>query len=187
MTFHHHPDPASIMKPFSVASLLLAVLMTFGASSASAEIIGEDAAACAAGHGPAIQVNIVGLKDRTGEIWLELYPATESDFLRPDQDLVAEGKVFRRTRSRPPASGAVSICIRTPRPGRFTLMLRHNRVGKDKFSVFSDGAGVPSNQPMGRSKPKFDQAIIGVGPTVTVTNIRVQYLRGLRGFAPLDS
>jgi len=175
------------MKSFSVTSFLLAGLMMFAASPASAEIIGEDAAACAAGHGPAIQVNILGLKDRTGEIWLELYPATESDFLRPDQDLVAEGKVFRRTRSKPPASGAVSICVRVPKPGRFTLLLRHNRVGKDKFSVFSDGAGVPSNRPMGRSRPKFDQAIIGVGPTVTVANIRIQYLRGLRGFAPLDS
>ncbi|MEP7005888.1 MAG: hypothetical protein ABI810_07900, partial [Sphingomonas bacterium] len=79
------------MKSFSVASFLLAALMTFAASPASAEIIGEDAAACAAGHGPAIQVNIIGLRDRSGEIWLELYPATESDFLRPDQDLVAEG------------------------------------------------------------------------------------------------
>ena len=155
------------MKSLSVASLFLAVLAMFAISPASAEIIGEDAAACAGGHGPAIQVNIVGLKDRTGEIWLELYPASESDFLRPDQDLVAEGKVFRRTRSRPPASGAVSICVRTPHPGRFTLMLRHNRVGKDKFSLFSDGAGVPSNKPLGRSKPKFDQAVIAVGPTVT--------------------
>jgi len=175
------------MKFFSVATLLLAALSTFAAAPATAEVIGEDAAACVAGHGPAIQVNIVGLKDRTGEIWLELYPATETDFLRPDQDLVAEGKIFRRTRSKPPASGAVSICIRTPHPGRFTLMLRHNRVGKDKFSIFSDGAGLPGNRPMGRSKPKFDQAIIGVGPAVTVANIRVQYLRGLRGFAPLDS
>jgi hypothetical protein len=85
------------MKPFSVASLLLAILMLFGAAPASAEIIGEDAAACAAGHGPAIQVNIVGLKDRTGEIWLELYPASEGDFLRPDQDLVAAAPA----RSRP--------------------------------------------------------------------------------------
>ena len=175
------------MKSLSAVSLLLALLMTFAVSPASAEIIGQDAAVCAAGHGPAIQVNIIGLKDRTGEIWLELYPATESDFLRPDQDLVAEGKVFRRTRSKPPASGAVSICIRTPRPGRFTVLLRHKRVGKDKFSVFSDGAGVPSNKPIGRSKPKFIQAIIDVGPTLTVTNIRLQYLRGLRGFAPLDS
>lgn len=175
------------MKSVSLTGSLLAVLMTLSAAPASAEMIGEDAAVCSGGHGPAIQVNIIGLKDRTGEIWLELYPATESDFLRPDQDLVAEGKVFRRTRARPPASGAVSICVRTPRPGRFTLLLRHNRVGKDKFSVFSDGAGVPSNRPMGRSKPKFDQATISVGPSVTVANIRVQYLRGLRGFAPLDS
>ena len=79
------------MKSLSAASFLLAALMTFAVSPASAEIIGQDAAVCAAGHGPAIQVNIIGLKDRTGEIWLELYPASESVFLRPDQDLVGLG------------------------------------------------------------------------------------------------
>ena len=38
---------------------------------------------------------------------------------------------------------------------------------------------------MGRSRPKVDQAIVNVGNGLTSVTIRVQYLRGLSGFAPL--
>ncbi|MCP3733563.1 DUF2141 domain-containing protein [Sphingomonas sp. RP10(2022)] len=161
--------------------LLLALLL---ATPAAAETIGEDAALCRAGRGPAIQVDVQGLKDRQGEIWLELYPGTEADFLRDDTDLVREGKAFRRTRARVPASGDVSICVRVPRAGRYALLLRHNRTGKDKFSFWSDGVGFPANRPLGRSKPPFAQAIVDAGAGITVVPIRMQYLRGLGGFAP---
>ena len=47
-----------------------------------------------------------GLKDRTGELKLELYPANEADFLKDDRDLMKEGKIFRRIRAPIAASGA---------------------------------------------------------------------------------
>lgn len=166
-----------------VAGLVSCLALT--ASSAGAEQIGQDADLCRAGRGPAIQVNVQGLKDRRGELWLELYPPTPEDFLNADTDLLAQGKVFRRTRSRLPAAGSVEICIQVPRPGRYALMLRHNRVERDKFSVWSDGAGVPANQSLGRSKPRLDQALVTAGPGVTVVAIKMQYLRGF-GFSPLN-
>ena len=165
-------------------ALLLLPATVFAAAPLSAEQIGEDAAACKSGRGPAIQVNVEGLKDRSGEMWLELYPATATDYLRPDMDLVAEGKTFRRTRARLPASGAVEMCVKVPRPGRYALMLRHNRVGRDKFSFWSDGAGVPGNRSLGRSKPTLEQATVNVGAGIAPVSIKVQYLRGF-GFAPL--
>lgn len=167
--------------PFTLAAALCAVL---SAATASAEVIGADAAACRSGHGPAIQVNIAGLKDRTGEIWLELYPNSEADFLRDDTDLMKEGKTFRRTRGRLPASGDTAICVRVPRAGRYALLVRHNRTGKDTFSFWTDGVGFPSNRAIGRSRPKFAQALIDAGAGVTTADIRMQYLHGLRGFAP---
>ena len=155
------------------------------AIASSATQIGEDAAACTAGHGPAFQVDVQGLKDRRGELWLELYPATEADFLRSDQALIAEGKAFRRTRARLPATGPIQICVRAPRPGRYALMLRHNRVGKDKFSFWSDGVGIASNRKLGRHKPAVGEAVVEVGGGVTTLPIRLQYLVGF-GFAPLS-
>lgn len=164
--------------------LLLLPVTLFAATPLAAEQIGEDAAVCKSGRGPAIQVNVEGLKDRTGEMWLELYPATEADYLRPDMDLVAEGKTFRRTRARLPAAGNVEMCVKVPHPGRYALILRHNRVGRDKFSFWSDGAGVPANRALGRSKPTLDQAAVNAGAGITPVNIKLQYLRGF-GFAPL--
>lgn len=148
-------------------------------------IIGPEAGACTHGSGPAIQVNIVGLKDRKGELKLELYPANEDDFLKDDRDLIHEGKLFRRVRTPTPAGGPVSMCMRVPVPGRYALLVTHNRDGKNKFSFWSDGAGFPSDQKIGRSRPSVTQAEITVGQGITVTSVRVQYLRGLGGFGPI--
>lgn len=170
-----------------LASVLLGAVAPLGATAAHAEMLGEDAATCLAGTGPAVQVNVVGLKDRAGEVWLELYPATETDFLQSEESLRAEGKAFRRTRAKSPPSAAVSMCIRVPRPGRYAVLFRHNRTGRDKFSVFSDGIGLPTNRVIGRNRPTVGQATIEVGSGVAVTTIRVQYLRGFGGFSPLRS
>lgn len=144
-------------------------------------------AACGAGAGSSIHVNVVGLKDRTGRLKLELYPANEADFLKDDRDLLKEGKVFRRVWSQTPASGAVNLCIRAPRPGRWAVLLTHDRDGKNKFNFWQDGAGFISAEHLGRSRPKVNQAIITVGPGGTTVTIRLQYLRGLGGFSPLNS
>lgn len=172
------------MHSIKPAALGLATLLTLAAVPLGAETIGADASVCDNNRGPAIEVNVLGLKDQTGELWLELYPATQADYLAPDQDLVAAGKIFRRARARVPASRNVAICVAVPHPGRYALMLRHNRVGRDKFSFWSDGAGVPANRSLGRSKPTLEQAAVQAGPGVTPVDIKVQYLRGF-GFAPL--
>ncbi|WP_235515749.1 DUF2141 domain-containing protein [Sphingomonas sp. Leaf10] len=152
---------------------------------AAAQSIGSDAAACNNGQGPAIRVNVVGLKDRTGRLKLELYPASEADFLKDDRDLRAEGKFFRRVWAEMPASGAVQMCIRAPSPGRYALLFTHDRDGRNKFNFMRDGAGFPGAGKLGRARPKLAQAIVNVPAGVTTTTVRAQYLRGLGGFAPL--
>ncbi|MGA1798120.1 DUF2141 domain-containing protein [Sphingomonas sp. 4RDLI-65] len=159
------------------------------ASPASAEMLGSDAAACRPGAGsnggPAIAAEITGLKDRTGELKLELYPGEEADFLKDDRALIAAGKTFRRVSVPTPAAGPTTMCIRVPRPGRYALLLTHNRDGKNKFSFWSDGAGFASNVKLGRSRPKVEQALVEVGGGVTTVRITAQYLRGLGGFGPI--
>ena len=169
-----------ILIALAVVPLMLSPL------AAIAQTIGEDAAICNAGHGPAIQANIIGLKDRAGEVKLELYPANEADFLRDDYLLIKEHKTFRRVTALTPKAGAVSICIRVPGPGRYAILFTHNRDSKSKFDFWTDGAGFPGSQRMGRSKPRLAQALIDVGPGITTTSIRAQYLRGLGGFSPMS-
>ena len=162
-------------------SVLLALAGLVLAPAAQAAPLGGDAAMCEANK-PAILASVVGLKDRAGILKLELYPATQQDFTRDDHDLIAEGKTFRRITVAPPASGPVSLCIRVPGPGRYALLLTHNRDGLNKFRYTIDGAGLPSNKRIGMSKPKVDGAIVEVGATTLPLTIRAQYL-GLLGFS----
>ena len=155
------------------------------ASPVGAQLLGSDAAGCRPGGGPAIAVEITGLKDRTGELKLELYPGEEADFLKDDHALIAAGKTFRRISVPTPAAGPTAMCIRVPRPGRYALLLTHNRDGKNKFSFWTDGAGFASNRKLGRSRPKVEQALVEVGTGVTTVHITAQYLRGLGGFGPI--
>jgi uncharacterized protein (DUF2141 family) len=167
----------------AVSALLSSALPTL----ANAQILGDDAAACTSRRGPAIQVNITGLKDRSGRLKLELYPATEEDFLKDDRDLIKEGKTFRRIWANTPISGPAVMCIRVPGPGTYALLFTHDRDNKNKFNFWSDGAGFVSDQRLGRSRPKLRQALVKVsGDGVTIVTIRAQYLRGLGGFSPLD-
>jgi uncharacterized protein (DUF2141 family) len=147
----------------------------------------QEGGGCAIPGGAPIHVSVVGLKDRTGRLKLELYPANDGDFLKDDRDLVKEGKVFRRVWAPTPQSGDVRLCIRAPGPGRWAVLLTHDRDGKNKFNFWQDGAGFISTEHLGRSRPSVNQAIINVGPGGTSVTIRLQYLRGLGGFSPLNS
>jgi uncharacterized protein (DUF2141 family) len=165
---------------------LVSALAVFAVPAARAQqAIGDDAAACRTHTGPAIQVNVIGLKDRIGRLKLELYPPNEEDFLKDDHTLIKEGKFFRRIWAQTPATGPVVLCIKVPRPGRYALLFTHDRDGKNKFNFWQDGAGFVVPQRLGRTRPSVNQAILNVGAGVTVVSIRAQYLRGLSGFAPV--
>ncbi|MDG5488934.1 DUF2141 domain-containing protein [Sphingomonas sp. BGYR3] len=166
------------------AALGLAAAAMLAMPVAAKPPLGSDSAACVNGE-TAIQVNVNGLKDRTGRLKLELWPANDEDFLKDDKVLRAEGKFFRRVWADMPASGPVTLCIKAPAPGRYALLFTHDRDGKNKFNFWRDGAGFVSNQKLGRSKPKLAQATVTVGNGVTTVNITAQYMRGLSGFGPV--
>ena len=173
------------MIRMAVQGLVLGGLIA-GQAGAQGPVLGGDAAACQRGEGPAIEATITGLRDRKGNLKLELYPPNETDFLDDDRDLIAAGKTFRRVSVPAPATGPTVLCIKVPRPGRYALLFTHDRDGKNKFSFWSDGAGFAKGDRLGRSRPKVEQALVEVGSGVTPVAIRAQYLRGLSGFGPVS-
>jgi uncharacterized protein (DUF2141 family) len=166
----------------SVAAALFAALAS--AIPAHAQTDPVDGS-CAIGSGPRVYVNVEGLKDRSGRLKVELYPATEADFLKDDRDLKREGKPFRRVWAPTPQAGPVTVCIRAPSAGVWALLFTHDRDGKNKFNFWQDGAGFASNQRLGRSRPKVRQAMVNVAPQGGQVTVRAQYLKGLGGFGPL--
>lgn len=129
--------------------------------------------------GPAFEVVVTGLKDRSGELRLELYPDNDADFLADDNKLLATGKTFARVVGAPPAAGVVELCIRAPHPGRYALMLLHNRNAGRKFDLRTDGVGFAGNPRLSWSKPKAASAAAVAGPGVTRLTIIPNYWHGL--------
>ncbi len=152
---------------------------------ASSPDLGKDEGRCRPNEtGPAVIVTVEGLKDRTGNLKLELYPAQDGDFLADDNVLIMAGKTFRRVETRVPASGSVRLCLRVPGPGPFALMLLHDRDGNRKFGWRVDGVGFSANPRLGLSKPKAARARIVAGGGITPLTIVLNYQKGL-GMAPL--
>ena len=170
-----------------MAKLILLTAAALAATPTAAQAIGGDAAACAEGA-PSVHADVTGLKDRTGRLKLELYPANATDFLRDDRDLLAAGKTFRRIWAPVPAAGAVALCIRVPHPGTYALFFTHDRDGKNKFNFWSDGAGTPGNAKIGRARPQLASALVTVGTRPTNVTIRAQYLHGFPpSFGPVKN
>ncbi len=138
-------------------------------------------------QGPAILVNVIGLKDRKGLLKLEVYPGVDPDFLSDDNVLIDAGKTFRRSEISVPQSGAVQMCIRVPGPGSYSLSLLHDRNSDHRFQYGfdEDGSGFSGNPRLRLSQPKAAATRITAGSGLTSINIIMNYRRGLLSFGPI--
>ncbi len=172
--------------------LLMAVLLaglvlseTAAAPVASGPSLGKAEGQCRANEaGPAFMVTVAGLKDRQGQLKLEVYPSTDADFLADDNVLINQGKTFRRVEQALPAIGNPVLCIRVPGAGPYSVSLLHDRDMNRKFGWTVDGIGFSGNPRLGWSKPRAAAARANAGPGLTSITIVMNYRRGL-GVAPL--
>ena len=149
--------------------------------------LGKAEGRCRPGEsGPALLVSAVGLKDRAGELKLEVYPANDMDFLQDDRILIAQGKTFRRVEVPVPASGTPALCVRVPGPGTYAVSLLHDRDANHKFNLSGDGVGFSGNHKLSWSKPKAAASSVVAGAGLTRVPIVLNYRQGLLSFAPLD-
>jgi uncharacterized protein (DUF2141 family) len=161
-------------------------LLLLGSHLRSSPDLGKAEGQCRPGeNGPSFLVDVVGLKDRRGNLKLELYPANDDDFLEDDNILINAGKVFRRVEVPVPRSGPVELCIRTPAPGLYALSLLHDRDANRKFGLSIDGIGFARNPRIGWSKPKAAAASAWAGTGPTHIAIVLNYRRGLFSFGPI--
>ena len=169
----------------SLAALALLPLLAAAARIPSTPDLGKAEGRCRAGEsGPAFLVTVNGLKDRSGRLKLEVYPANDTDFLADDNILIMAGKTFRRVEVDVPASGTPTLCVRVPGPGRYGVSLLHDRDSNRKFGWRVDGIGFASNPRLGLGKPKAAKASATAGSDPTSITIVMNYARGL-GMRPL--
>lgn len=148
--------------------------------------LGTAGAPCRAGEtGPALMVEVVGLKDRVGMLKVEVYPGVEGDFLLPDYKLVMAGKTFRRIEGPVPAEPVPHVCIRVPAPGRYGVLVLHDRDSNHRFNWQHDGVGFSRNPRLGLSKPGASEVAFDAGGGVTPLRVVMNYRNGLLSFGPI--
>ena len=136
--------------------------------------------------GPALLVNVTGLRDRQGRIKLEVYPSNNQDFLADDNVLINAGKTFRRVDLPRPAQGPVRLCVRVPAPGAYSLLVLHDRDGNHRFGLSGDGIGFGGNPRLRYARPSAAETRIVAGPRITVIDVVTNYRRGL-SYRPLNA
>lgn len=167
------------------AVIAVALLLVATAPVKPDPSLGKAEAACRVNEtGPALLVVVTGLKDRKGLVRAELYPDNNNDFLADDAVLINAHKLFRRVDLDLPASGPVTLCLRVPAAGRYSLSVLHDRNRNLKWDKLSDGLGFGGNPRLGWSKPGAAAASVVVGAGPTRTEIIMNYLSGL-SYRPL--
>jgi len=167
---------------------LLAMLLFAIARPAWAqrEPVQGEAALCHAGATrPALLIEIAGLKDRAGELRIELYPDHDPDFLGDKNKLIAAGKTFRRILFAVPPGPRPVACLGVPAPGRYALVIIHDRQAKRKFNALSDGIAFPGDPKLSFSQPPASKAWVTVGGGVDRIRVRMQYLHGFLQVGPV--
>lgn len=172
-----------MIRPLLLAAALPLMTAAFVPSSPD---LGTAEARCRAGEtGPALMVEVIGLKDRTGLLKVEVYPGVEGDFLQDDNKLINAGKTFRRVEGPVPGEHNPRLCVRLPGAGRYGVMVLHDRDSNHRFNWQHDGVGFSRNPELGWSKPKADVVAINVGNGVTPVRVVLNYRNGLFSVGPL--
>jgi uncharacterized protein (DUF2141 family) len=156
---------------FKLISFAAAALIVLTAGAADAAV-GPDAAACKAGGGPAVLVNVTGLKNQRGKVRVQLYGSNPAEFL-------AKGKKVHRVEVAARGT-SMPICIAVPKVGRYAIAVRHDADANGK-SGWNDGGGFSRNPKLSLTdlKPSYSEVAINVGGGVTPITVVMNYRQGL--------
>ncbi|WP_106640082.1 DUF2141 domain-containing protein [Allosphingosinicella vermicomposti] len=151
---------------------LAAAAMLLAVPAAAQSAVGSDAASCNSGNGPAVLVNVSGLKNNVGKVRVQLYGSNPADFL-------AKGKKMRRVEVSARGS-SMPVCIAVPKAGRYAIAVRHDANGDGK-SGWSDGGGFSGNPNLSLTnlKPAYSKVAFNAGEGVTRINVVMNYRNGL--------
>lgn len=135
--------------------------------------IGNDMSRCASGEGPAVRLEVTGLKSSSGNLFVRTYYARSSDWLK-------SRRYIHRIETRP-RQGTTTVCIPLPAAGDYAITVQHDANGNRDTDFSTDGAGVSNNVKFGSflgvvpRPPGVDKARFRAGPGVTRMTIAVQY------------
>ena len=158
------------MRKFSLFVAVTAISLVSGGAAAGSAI-NNDMARCTAGNGPAVIVQVRGVKEAAGRIRVQSYPATGGAWL-------AKGRWINRVEARA-NTGAMSFCVPVPAAGNYGIAVRHDRNANGKTDISKDGGGFsnnPSINILNLGKPSVGKVSFYAGTGVTRITINLKYL-----------
>ncbi|WEK43674.1 MAG: DUF2141 domain-containing protein [Candidatus Sphingomonas colombiensis] len=152
------------------------LLLAAPAAAETPSILGPDAAHCAPGGGPAILVNITGLKNHLGTVRVRTFGGDTSTWF---DKVKWQTKVEIPT----PRTEPIRVCMPVAAPGTYAIDVRHDANANNQTDR-SDGGGASGNPRVtvwdfifGR-KPSPKQTAVKVGQGVTEISVTMMYLSG---------
>lgn len=142
------------------------------AQSGYAQVINNDMGKCAPGAGPAVRLQVNGIKSGSGNLFVRTYRATSSDWLK--------GKRYLTRIDAKPQRGSVTVCIPLPETGRYAIAVQHDINGNRETDFSIDGAAMSNNPEIGSflgipRPPSVDKAAFSAGAGVTRMSVTMLY------------
>lgn len=165
--------PAAALALAALAGL--AVPANLAAQPKFTNLIPNDMSRCAPGAGPAVRVEVSGIKSAEGLIIVRAYHARESDWLKSK-------KYFAKIHE-PARKGRMTLCVPVPTAGgQYAIAVQHDVKGNYSTNFSTDGAGM-SNNPEVKTvlgiprSPPLEKVAFPVGQGVTTIAITMRYLK----------
>lgn len=158
------------MKKCVALMAVVGSVLVSGTATANQELT-NDLSQCAPGKGPAVLVNVRGIKESSGKIRVQSYPATSGAWL-------SKGRWLHRVEGRASA-GSVNICIPVPSEGTYGIAVRHDLNGNGKTDITQDGGGFsnnPSISILNLGKPSVKKVAFEAGPGITRITVNLKYM-----------
>ena len=154
-----------------VAAALLAAPGLAAPASAQAfqQEIRHNVALCR-GDGPAVMINLTGVRASSGTMRIQLYRGTADDWLE-------RGRWLNRIEI-PAREGAMAICMPVPAAGDYAIAIRHDVNGNGSTDLRTDG-GAMSNNPsiniFNLGRPSINRTKFSIGRQVLPMTINMRY------------
>ena len=135
--------------------------------------IPNDMSQCASGQGPAVLVEVSGLKSAEGNLFVRTYHARKSDWLK-------SRRYISRVDTVPDGGSRSMVCVPIPSTGDYALSVQHDINGSRKKDRSVDGVGMSNNPEiktfLGIPRlPSVGTTRFSAGDGVTRVAVRVRY------------
>ena len=159
-----------MLKFAASIALSTTILLSPTPAFASGKTVSNDLGKCRSGAGPAVLINVSGVKESNGTMRVQNYRGTASEWLKT-------GAWLYRVEA-PAKTGNMQFCLPVPSAGTYAVAIRHDINANGKTDIFGDGGGMSNNPSINifnLGKPSYKKTAFNVGNDVKSINISMKY------------